>query len=658
MLPEWVIPRARGTMVFMLILGSALAAGHHIFYQSLDRKPPPNTIYGLQGFPVSLTGQQMNLAAGAAFAFLVKAVLGSAVFTSAEQATWRTMRTKALKLAVIDNLSTATTNLWSMVDLRLWRTSFDTMLLAAIYWLIPIVSFIAPATLTVEWTGVPSTFTYMVPRIDFTSLNFANIPTQEGAALAWEYSNPQYSVLEAVAASITEGHILPIPSPHQNATWLLEFPGPALSCQSIEMGSTLYNSITNNILTAMVADASPTDGLCIRSFGYVSWVPTVDVETMAINRLPFPDMISANDTYEPPPGTLGPVAAASPATSANALTLYIAALPGMVDSAAARGCTNSDGTFTEYALHQLANITVTQCTMYNTSYIANFTYTDGIQSVNLTTQASYNYVTGIEGTSGVSPLMDRLSGDTPSYDVQLVENFAYQAVMDAFGRMFVGTIMANTEAANAEGTSAQSIGTQMVITPLLSTREFNFLQGAVSDISTSLQTEVESSGSELWNGVSVQQPPNSTLPMASVIEEMFKNATISLMSSPLLQPNYSSPYAPPGTSVTVTPYIIIYSYAAVTLWLAYGIAIGLTMLGIICGLVSVERNNGSYTTKFSTILRVAHCISLSIPVQPEDTGGKDPVPRYMDDSSVSFPFEHTTILLSEWKIVQPGGWTP
>lgn len=368
-----------------------------------------------------------------------------------------------------------------------------------------------------------STLIERVPRIDFTSLNFASITGQGGfSSVYWEYSNPQYTVLEDVGASTSGGHILPIPSAHQNATWLVEFPGPALSCQSIDPGSVLYNNITNNILTAMVASIGMP---CLRSFGYISWVPTADVETLAINLLPFPDIISVNDTYEPPSDTLGPMAAASPTTSANALALYLAALPGMSDSASAGLCAYNNGTYTQYALSQLANMTLTQCTMYNTSYIANFTYINGAQNVNLTTQGSYNYVTYIDGIGSAAPHLNRLN----------VENFAYQAVMDAFGRMFVGTITVNTIESSAEGTSSQTIGTAMVTTPLLNTRELNFLQSAVSDGSISLQAEVETTGSEIWNGFSVQRLPNSTLPMARVMEEMFKNATISLMSSSLLQ---------------------------------------------------------------------------------------------------------------------------
>lgn len=38
----------------------------------------------------------------------------------------------------------------------------------------------------------------------------------------------------------------------------------------------------------------------------------------------------------------------------------------------------------------------------------------------------------------------------------------------------------------------------------------------------------------IWNGLSVEQVPNSTIPVTGMIEELFRNATISLISNPLL----------------------------------------------------------------------------------------------------------------------------
>jgi hypothetical protein len=134
MLPQWATLKARMTMVIMLIFGMGLAAGHHLFYQSLAGQPPPSSVYDISGLSVRLTGQQVNLAIGSAFAVLVKAALEIAVDTAAEQASWSAIRTQSIKLASIDNLLVTRNSVWSMLDIRLWRTSLRTMLLSTVFW--------------------------------------------------------------------------------------------------------------------------------------------------------------------------------------------------------------------------------------------------------------------------------------------------------------------------------------------------------------------------------------------------------------------------------------------------------------------------------------------------------------------------------------------
>ncbi|QYT02661.1 hypothetical protein H0G86_009655 [Trichoderma simmonsii] len=615
MLPEWAAHRARGMMVIMLLLGAAFAVGHHFFYRSLSGKPPPSIIY-FGGFAGGLTGQQVNLAVGSAFAFSVNSALGAAITTAADQAFWTAIRTKSSRLEVVDNLPTATTNVWSIFDFRLWKKSLTRMVLATIFWLLCVTSFITPATLNVGWSVVKSKSIARVPQVDFTSLNFANIEGEGDLTPTFVYSNPQYPVLQAVAGSTTGGQILPISSPHQNATWLLEFDGPALSCQEIDKESALYEDFTNNILITMVAGGkSGTYYPCMRSFGYISWVPTADIDTGVISPLPFPH----------PPWIAPP-------------------LPGMArgDMQGCADTINGSVSFLRSALDQIANMTITRCITYNTSYLANFTYINGIQSVELATKGSFNNVTGLSFVRGAGPFEKRGIGSrSPIYNIHAIETFAYQAVMDAFGRMFVGVIAYEYPPGNEDRKPAHTNDTQMMLTPLLGTADYSFLQSldmgsSVGGIGSLLES-VEDGGTP-WNGYSVLQTLNSTLPVASVIEELFRNATISLMSMPLLRPNYSSPYAPPDVAMTLTAYSIIYSYAARTLWLAYGIAIGMTLLSILLGFVSIYYNDGfSYMTKFSTILRIAYCIDLSEPVRPEDTDGKDPTPRYIGNLTISFP---------------------
>lgn len=361
-----------------------------------------------------------------------------------------------------------------------------------------------------------------VPQVDFTSLNFADMRYLPNLSPVYEYHNPQYPVLKVVAESMVGGRILPISSPFQNATWLLKFPGPALSCESIDNSSILYENITNNIL---VASKKYQD----YSFNYISWVPDAlsnnSYVSPDVNFLPFPNISlnTNNTTYEPPSQAVGPMRSWGP------LTLLIAALPGMFSSSA-------HGYYQDF--DQIANMTVTRCMMYNTSYVANFTYIDNIQSINVTTQGLFNNITAQGGVSGAVMLHNvdkgkdtNLSDYKSGYNVPLVENFAYQAIMDAFGRMFVGTIVFDLLY------QKQIIDTQMALTPLLNTKELNFLR-PLSEKNTLV--ELTGQGSQIWNGISVKQVSNSTVPVADTIEEMFRNVTMSLISNPLLQSVNSS----------------------------------------------------------------------------------------------------------------------
>jgi hypothetical protein len=103
------------------------------------------------------------------------------------------------------------------------------------------------------------------------------------------------------------------------------------------------------------------------------------------------------------------------------------------------------------------------------------------------------------------------------------------------------------------------------------------------------------------------------------------------------RPNYSSPYAPPDTNVTTTTYSNVYIYSATMLWLAYGLAIGVSLISIIVGFVSVTANKGSYSDNFSTVLRVAHNAWVSEPLQLEDATGKEPIPEHVGKIVISWP---------------------
>jgi hypothetical protein len=61
------------------------------------------------------------------------------------------------------------------------------------------------------------------------------------------------------------------------------------------------------------------------------------------------------------------------------------------------------------------------------------------------------------------------------------------------------------------------------------------------------------------------------------------------------------------------------------------------MISIITGFITVSANNGSYSDGFSTVLRITGNISLSRPLQLDETTGKQPTSEHVKDIVVSFP---------------------
>ncbi|OJJ47348.1 hypothetical protein ASPZODRAFT_16029 [Penicilliopsis zonata CBS 506.65] len=630
-------------MAGSLVTGVILAIGHHLFYRHLAGTRPPDAVYAAFGRSSGLTGQQLNLAVGSAFAFLVKAFLGMGISLAHDQATWRTIKARPMPSAFIDGAFAAKTSLFDLLNLHLWKRSVSTMLLAVVYWLLPLTVFFPPATLTVQFAASPSSSLRRVPRLDFTSTNYANlllqsvniddVVSQSALTEDYYYSNAQFAVQAAVAASLTESQILPVASPALNATWMLAFPAPALSCSLV--GADLYVRIAENIVEFLEYTK------CAASYGYLCWTP----DAGANGSLPF----DSQTNYTLRSSALGPVDSEDGA----ALSLFVAVLPGMEYNPDALGCIASveeaEDTLVDSVTisQQVANATIAQCKLYNASYTANFTYVEGSQAVDLSINDSYyNPVSWLYGLSSTTMFEDEASNGTflpGTYNTTIMETFSYQAVMEAFNEMLLGGIAIVNGLQFEVDAIYQAVNTNVVSTGLMNTKEMAFLNNFNFSEAKGQSLTAATLPTTSWNGLSVTPVQNHTLPIVDALEEMFRNATISLMNSYLLQPNYSSPYAPPETNVTITPYYNRYVYSQSILWLSYGIGIILSLLAVVSGILCIWSNQGTYTTQFSTFLRVAKGVSLSTPIFMSDTDGKDPTPRYIKDLVVEFPDKYTPV---------------
>ncbi|KAE9378213.1 hypothetical protein N431DRAFT_435384 [Stipitochalara longipes BDJ] len=627
--------RASTIMVTSLLFGMLLATGHHLFYTHLNGKPvgaPEHVVMGV-------TRQQLNLTLGTLFAFLVHAFLSVAVTTSYTQLVWRAIKKQGTTLSTIDTIFHVVSNFWSLMFLSTWFKYPLLFLVGLTVWLIPIASVITPAALTVAVAPTIPVLSQMirVPSVDFHSLNFANI---QALRSGFVYSSPKYAVDKVVAATAAQGSILSIPARTSNASWALDFAGPSIVCTDVQ--GSMMSDIQQNIQAAVAIDQ------CTTAFGYIAWTPSY-IESggqgseYTLYNLPF--ILSQNSSsYSLNDAPLGPLPMGQDnGTTSIPATFYAAIYRNMTDEVlnAEEGLTCSE--HGAEGGNPLPNITVIQCELQNSSYHTSFSYINGVQTINITVdETPYNPVPPIyvlNDDSGYGPLANySKNGSVLSYKPTVVETISYQSVMSSFGSILVGTLF-NSE--NSDGGIVAN-STSVMSTVVGETEELTWLNdypprepGLTATLQQAIGDPTESGG-QMWNGVDVLDDFQSAVPFKAALESLFQNITVGLMSSRLLQPNISSPYAPPPTNVTLPHFQTVYIYTPSRLWIAYGLAILLTTTSVFMGLLSMLSSGIAYTNHFSTILRAARYANMETSILPEDADGKDPLPKYLATASVSF----------------------
>jgi hypothetical protein len=116
---DWLVPTQ---MVALLVIGTLLAVGHHLFYSSLA------------GHPVGKISQQWATRYGTAFTFLVKASLVSAVSTAYTQHIWVMFRKKSMSIGTLDATFSATTDPFSFLSLEMLNRVKIGTVLALLTW--------------------------------------------------------------------------------------------------------------------------------------------------------------------------------------------------------------------------------------------------------------------------------------------------------------------------------------------------------------------------------------------------------------------------------------------------------------------------------------------------------------------------------------------
>lgn len=118
-------------MTFSFFAGLAFAIGHHFFCNSLTGKAPRHS-YHLRGLSYDVSAQQVNVAIGTAFAFLVNHLLRRAVETAYDQTIWRAVKKDASKISDVDALFSF--SFFTILNIRLWRRYPLLMILGGVSW--------------------------------------------------------------------------------------------------------------------------------------------------------------------------------------------------------------------------------------------------------------------------------------------------------------------------------------------------------------------------------------------------------------------------------------------------------------------------------------------------------------------------------------------
>ncbi|KAE9381990.1 hypothetical protein N431DRAFT_282795, partial [Stipitochalara longipes BDJ] len=219
------------------------------------------------------------------------------------------------------------------------------------------------------------------------------------------------------------------------------------------------------------------------------------------------------------------------------------------------------------------------CTLHNSTYNVNFDYKNSQQTVTVNSLDFHEEVANPGSYQCADPhLWDQAS----------------ISIMWAFTKLLVGSA---TDNGGATGITANS-------TPATYT---STLVGA-----TMLRPFIEDG-----------QNASSTM-VASILESMFQNITLSMLSSDqfVLASNIT-----PQVQTTVTNSVNIFIYRRITLLVTYGSSIACALICVIVGCFALLRNKLSYSNDFSTILRTTRRPELDMIVHESERIGADPLPN-------------------------------
>lgn len=469
--------------------------------------------------------------------------------------------------------------------------------------------------------------------LDFTRLTFANVlggldghadpEIWSKISGEYDYAGPQDAVNKVVTGTVFGGQMSSMTPPLINSSWELNFPGPAIRCNTITGPD--KSAIVDNIWQASTEDG------CKKTYAYVAWIPHNKT-----GSLPFP----MNATWSMP-------------YLESSSSFYVAVLNQMLhswDHISGPACRLEPGFDTQVPPAIVsADANIMKCELQNVSYHTTFSYENGVQTVGISIGQSYNDASTVgrvlslhrnkedpqlaqedlrlASSNWVAYNDRRLQfGVGPVDKINPMATLAYQSLMDSFQKPLLGAIF--NEGNFENGITATD--TRIMSTILSNQPELAFIRNFIWEVPH--QSLEDNDRSRAYFNRTVL----SNLTLARALEQLFQNVTISLLSNEQFQYNTSLPGAPRPIEIQTWTVRNVYVYGAPILWISYGLALAFSTAGVMVGLAVMGVTGVAFSNNFSTYLRTIRRAGLSLEIHSSDIDGADPVPKYLAGAQVAF----------------------
>jgi hypothetical protein len=568
---------SRFLMLTCLATAACSAVGHHCFYQSLRGQRVDEQKFD----------QNLNVYIGTALTVLTKLSLSATVTLAYSQILWQRLLGQRLRISHIDSLSSLVTTPSALDDWRILRKFPLLTTLAMMAWCTPIITVFPPGTLSVVADLANSTVSASVPSMDFThalisdnssrSMGRSRIDLEPDDNTGFTFPaglKASAGVLAAMTAFT--GSIPRIQTAEINSSYSTTFFGPALRCSTKQVK-------TNHVYCSGDAELS-----------YISFMSFPQDKGTGFRR--YFDLNASVPVYSS--GNTSAIACSSIASFRSSTfgvyppQLFVVARTSIPDLAP-----DSDPLRQEWK--------ATTCQLRNATYEVEV-QTSGNNQV-VTVKANDDSSLGL--ATGYIPGIDTSSVDLTGPSANKLYN--YFAMMAAMGQIVVGTVNSGSDVT----TQMYTDGGVVDITPA----PFPGIFSTRLSSSPEIQAFAKFANSPRV-GDSHFASAGEGSPLAQQLEELFRNMTVAMLTSPATSSNAT-------VEVSHWSSVIIYKYTAWHLWLAYGIGLLAAVLIIFLGFAAISVNGASYSTKFSTYLRTAPLSIIDEVLSDDRDTGADPLPK-------------------------------